>query len=1062
MPDFTVGVYDFDPYFTFSQTVGGEITYSGPSSSETTAVITDNGSGVAGEGITDSDETATGTITINGNTSTNVDISAEESWTILNVDTGETFQIITFEIESGPAAGYYTVSEMPLETGATYQTVTFDTDPSGSDTTFSYEDYVADFADGTVDGTDQDDVIGDGYSDLNGDLVDGLDGDTAVPTADLDLNWDAFGADETDLFGGVSQDTGGIQVDVSFTDDGNGTEWSVESSQNQYVGPGETFDPNSSLLLYGTGTVGQTSTTQIDFSSVSGSGYQDEVENVQFRINDIDSAASGFQDIVTVTAFDADGNEIEVQFTISGDETLSGNTISGGPDGNSEAQAGGSVLITIPGPVAYIVIDYDQGGTGNQAVYITDVEFTAVPVGANADLIDAGAGDDSIDSGLDNDTVFGGTGDDTINASEDDDTLFGGDDADTFQMGDGLGDDSIVGGEGGTDSDTIDGSALSDGVVVTFTGGEAGTVDGTDTDATFSEIETLILTDQDDTVDGSASDSSMTIDAGAGDDVLTGGSGADSLSGGDGEDTINLEDGFGNDSIDGGAGGVDSDTLDTSGVTTGVTVDFTGGEAGTLSDASTDTATFADIETFVLTGQADTINGGLATETMTVFAGAGDDEITGGSVTDLLYGGTGADVIDGGAGDDTLFGGDDEDTFVLNDAGGTDSIDGGSGGTDADTIDMSGLTSGVTVDFTDGEDGTIAGTGTDATFTEIETLILTDEDDVVNGGLSDQNMTIDGGAGDDSITGGSGADVISGGVGADTLTGGDGNDTLFGGTGDDIISVADGDEATGGDGDDTFNINQTDAGTGGITIVGGEGDETNGDTLNFNGLLDKGSMVITDDDDENGGLTGYAFLLDGTRVDFSEIENIICFARGTKILTHSGEVLIEDLAEGDQIVSLDNGLQQIRWIGSRVVPATGDFAPITITKGVLGNHTDLTVSPQHRMLVSGQMAELLFCEPEVLVPAKHLLSWDGVYHAQMETVEYFHILFDTHQVIHANGALSESFHPGEQAMDAVSEDARNEILTLFPELADQPAAYGPAARFSLKAYEAELLGRGMM
>jgi len=68
---------------------------------------------------------------------------------------------------------------------------------------------------------------------------------------------------------------------------------------------------------------------------------------------------------------------------------------------------------------------------------------------------------------------------------------------------------------------------------------------------------------------------------------------------------------------------------------------------------------------------------------------------------------------------------------------------------DADTIDMSGLTSGVTVDFTDGEDGTIAGTGTDATFTEIETLILTDEDDVVNGGLSDQNMTIDGGAGDE-------------------------------------------------------------------------------------------------------------------------------------------------------------------------------------------------------------------------------------------------------------------------------------------------------------------------
>jgi len=154
-------------------------------------------------------------------------------------------------------------------------------------------------------------------------------------------------------------------------------------------------------------------------------------------------------------------------------------------------------------------------------------------------------------------------------------------------------------------------------------------------------------------------------------------------------------------------------------------------------------------------------------------------------------------------------------------------------------------------------------------------------------------------------------------------------------------------------------------------------------------------------------------------------------------------------------------LQQIKWIGSRTVPATGDFAPITIAKGVLGNHSDLTVSPQHRMLVAGSVAELLFGEPEVLVPAKHLLSWDGVYRAKLETVEYFHILFETHQVIHANGALSESFHPGEQAMDAVSQDARDEILSLFPELADQPTAYGPAARFSLKGYEAEVLGRGM-
>lgn len=358
MPDYTIGVYDFDPLFTFSQTVNGEITYSCPSSSETTVVIMDNGAGADGDTITDSSETATGTITINGNTSTGVDISAEESWTILNVDTGETFQIITFEIESGPAAGYYTISEQPLVDGATYRTLEFNNDPTSADATFSYADYVTDIPDGTVDGTDGDDVIGDSYSDVQGEEVDNFDS-TDVTGVTLDLNWDSEGADETDLFGGVSQDTGGIQVDVSFTDDGAGTEWSVESSQTQYVAPGESFNTQSSLLLYGNGPSGDTSTMQVGFSSVTGSGFEEEVKDVQFRINDIESATGGFRDVVTVRAPDADGNEIEVLFDIGGDETLSGNTITGGDNANSESNLDGSVLITIPGPVAYFVIDYD-------------------------------------------------------------------------------------------------------------------------------------------------------------------------------------------------------------------------------------------------------------------------------------------------------------------------------------------------------------------------------------------------------------------------------------------------------------------------------------------------------------------------------------------------------------------------------------------------------------------------------------------------------------------------------------------------------------------------------
>ncbi|MBC2835027.1 type I secretion protein, partial [Gemmobacter straminiformis] len=64
---------------------------------------------------------------------------------------------------------------------------------------------------------------------------------------------------------------------------------------------------------------------------------------------------------------------------------------------------------------------------------------------------------------------------------------------------------------------------------------------------------------------------------------------------------------------------------------------------------------------------------------------------------------------------------------------------------------------------------------------------------------------------------------------------------------------------------------------------------------------------------------------------------------------------------------------------------------------------------------------------------------------------------DTHEIVYAEGAPSESFHPGQQGWGALAEEAKDEILTLFPMLADANfQAYGPAARRSLTAREAKL------
>ena len=60
-----------------------------------------------------------------------------------------------------------------------------------------------------------------------------------------------------------------------------------------------------------------------------------------------------------------------------------------------------------------------------------------------------------------------------------------------------------------------------------------------------------------------------------------------------------------------------------------------------------------------------------------------------------------------------------------------------------------------------------------------------------------------------------------------------------------------------------------------------------------------------------------------------------------------------------------------------------------------------------------------------------------------QPVEYFHLLFDRHEVIVANGAETESLYTGPEALKLVSQAARAEILTLFPELATRD--YAPSA-----------------
>ena len=181
-----------------------------------------------------------------------------------------------------------------------------------------------------------------------------------------------------------------------------------------------------------------------------------------------------------------------------------------------------------------------------------------------------------------------------------------------------------------------------------------------------------------------------------------------------------------------------------------------------------------------------------------------------------------------------------------------------------------------------------------------------------------------------------------------------------------------------------------------------------------------------------------------------------CFTRGTLIATPDGDKRIEDLKPGDLVLTLDHGPQPLLLVSRNTFPATGRNAPVQIRKGALGNDKDLLVSQQHRMLISDWRAEMYFGVEQVLVAAKHLCNGDTIFVAQGEEVEYFHLLFDRHQIVWAAGIPSESYFPGHAANQA-DKDTRAEIDRLFPELGKKASEGWVTARPVAKQFEAALL-----
>jgi len=211
----------------------------------------------------------------------------------------------------------------------------------------------------------------------------------------------------------------------------------------------------------------------------------------------------------------------------------------------------------------------------------------------------------------------------------------------------------------------------------------------------------------------------------------------------------------------------------------------------------------------------DEVNGALPAASL--FGGAGNDVLTGGSGNDRLSGQAGDDTLLGRAGIDALFGGSDNDTLTGGDA--DDQVFGQSGDdrmiwNPGDDTDLDEGGAGVDSAEVNGGNGTeqftVTANGARVRFDRVNPApfsldLGTSEKLAVNANGGDDTfsatgnlaallaVTVDGGAGSDTLLGSNGADVLLGGDGNDFVDGQQGNDMAFLGAGDDVFQWDPGD-----------------------------------------------------------------------------------------------------------------------------------------------------------------------------------------------------------------------------------------------------------------------------
>ena len=588
---------------------------------------------------------------------------------------------------------------------------------------------------------------------------DSIGGDALVNTLDGQGGDDTlFGGEASDwLLGGAGDDTlkGGLGNDTLIGGTGNDT--AEYADEGKVIVDLSLTDANGYNEVTIVNTSGNELDKLLDISNITGSDtkddelYGDDQNNIFRGLDGNDTLLGRAGDDILEGGLGSDtlqgGDDQDTLRGSFGNDTLEGGR------GNDILEGGAGIdVISYENAQNSVEVRLDTGvASGDGIDSILDVENV---IGSNYD--------DTV-TGTDTTNVFyAKDGADTLIGNDGNDTLYGENGADTLLGG--RGEDRLFGGDGTTDDSTEDMASYIDvnsgiGIQVDLTKdntvGNARVInDGYNTNDYLEEIEHIRGSNYKDYIIGDANANRFLGESG--DDTLYGGAGNDTLDGGVGNDTMRGE--AGSDTMTGGDG---VDVADYSNATGAIEVDLANYDINGFNvsqDGFGDKDRLEGVENIIGTTSTDTIVGDIANNMFE--GGDGDDTLKGGSGLDTLY---------GDAGNDTFFGGADADYMD----GGSQSGDTADTGDIVDYSDVS--ANGVHVDLSNHY---ATGDGNDQIY-NIENIRGSQQDDTLTGesGIN----TIFGGGGDDTLEGQGGIDTLYGEAGDDTLRGDEGDDILYGG-----------------------------------------------------------------------------------------------------------------------------------------------------------------------------------------------------------------------------------------------------------------------------------------